>query len=354
MIATPTPQTHPYQIISRGPASGPYQAFPDACRLDNGDIVAVFYAGYHHVSFPTADCPKGGRLCIVRSSDEGRTWTEPVAFYDDGNDNRDPHIAQMSDGSLICSFFSLLPGPVDENGYPTGVVVSTGIQLTRSFDGGYTWEEDVLPIIPQCKAWFASAPVRELSDGTYILGVYHESEDGTYAGVIRSTDKGQTWSEPIPIGKGAGINLPAETDVIELKDGTLYAALRGDENFRTNMHSSVSGDKGLTWSPVKDLGFMAHCPHLNRLSSGEILLTFRGMTFEGDVKTYFTGLRVSRDEGGTWQGPYVLDTVIGAYPSTVELKDGTVFVVYYEEIEGSAIRASRFQLPTDISFLPFD
>jgi hypothetical protein len=44
------------------------------CRLKNGDIVAVFYAGYGHVSLPhPPDWPNGGRICLVRSTDEGKT-----------------------------------------------------------------------------------------------------------------------------------------------------------------------------------------------------------------------------------------------------------------------------------------
>jgi sialidase-1 len=43
----------------------------------------------------------------------------------------------------------------------------------------------------------------------------------------------------------------------------------------------------------------------------------------------------------------------GAYPSTVELNDGSVLVVYYEEGAGSAIRARRFKLnDAGIEFLP--
>ena len=73
-----------------------------------------------------------------------------------------------------------------------------------------------------------------------------------YGGIIRSTDAGKTWCAPIPIGKGSGVRLDAETDFVRLKDGTLYAALRGD---RVNMHFATSPDGGLTWSPVKDIGF---------------------------------------------------------------------------------------------------
>jgi hypothetical protein len=97
---------------------------------------------------------------------------------------------------------------------------------------------------------------------------------------------------------------------------------------------------------VKDSGFPGHCPHFTRLSTGEILLTHR---------LPLTSLHVSRDEGKTWQGPYRIDDTIGAYASTVELKDGTVLVVYYEEGEGSAVRARRFKLEKDgPGFLPWE
>ena len=150
--------------------------------------------------------------------------------------------------------------------------------------------------------------------------------------ITRSPDGGRTWSEPIPIGKGSGVRLDAETDVIALRDGRLYAALRGD---RVPMHYATSSDEGLTWSAVQDIGFPGHCPHFTRLSTGEILLCHR---------LPLTSLHVSRDDGATWQGPCQVDTTPGAYPSTVELKDGTVLIVYYEEGERSAVRARRFRL----------
>jgi hypothetical protein len=321
----------PFKVISRGEAAGVYQAFPDVCRLQNGDLAVVFYAGYGHVSVPNADWPKGGRICMVRSSDEGRTWSEPAIIFDDAEDNRDPHIAQMSDGTLICSFFSLR---VVEGKYQL-----LGVQLARSTDGGRTWSPEAEMIVP---GWAVSAPVREI-DGVYLLGVYYEKDGVAFGGVTRSTDRGRTWSEPIPIGKESGAYLDAETDVIRLTDGRLFAALRSS---KVNMYCATSADLGLTWSPAKDIGFPGHAPHLTRLSTGEVLLTHRVPE---------TALHVSRDDCATWQGPYNLDHVGGAYPSTVELKDGTVLAVYYEEGEGSAIRALRFRLkPDGIEPLPLD
>lgn len=329
MAAPLKPEQPPFRVISRGAASGPYQAFPDACRLQNGDIAVVFYAGYGHVSLPNDAWPKGGRICMVRSSDEGRTWSEPVVIFDNERDNRDPHIAQLRDGTLVCTYFDY---------WREGGATRYYCALTRSVDGGKTWEQQGQQVTPA--GWACSAPVREMPDGTLILGVYREGAQGSYGGVVRSTDHGRTWSAPIPIGQEANLPLDAETDVILLRDGTLFAALRSSS---INMHYATSGDLGLTWTPVRDIGFKGHAPHLTRLRTGEILLTHRVPA---------TSLHVSRDECRTWQGPFVLDTVGGAYPATVELKNGSVLVVYYEEGEGSAIRALRFRLkPAGIEFL---
>ncbi len=254
------------KVISRGEAAGTYQAFTDICRLKNGDLFCVFYAGYGHVSLPQPDFPKGGRICYVRSGDEGRTWTAPRVLYDGPFDDRDPHIAQMRDGSVVCSFFTYRPQPGNRTPYDTCLVTSR--------DGGATWDTEPRIVAPE---WPSSAPVRELPDGTRILGVYREEGwekgDTAYGGIIRSTDGGKTWCAPIPIGRGSGVRLDAETDFVLLKDGTLYAALRGDD--RVNMHFATSPDAGLTWSRVQDIGFPGHCPHLNRLSTGEILLSHR-------------------------------------------------------------------------------
>jgi hypothetical protein len=66
-------------------------------------------------------------------------------------------------------------------------------------------------------------------------------------------------------------------------------------------------------------------------------------------------IHVSRDEAKTWLGPYRIDTVGGAYAATVELKDGSLLVVYYEEGSGSAVRVRRFRLGEErLELLPWD
>jgi hypothetical protein len=312
-----------FKVISHGEAAGTYQAFPDICRLTNGSLFCVFYGGYEHVSLPKEGFPKGGRICYVQSSDEGRTWTMPRILFDSPMDDRDPHIAQMKDGTLLCSFFTYRR---------TSEATLCDTCIVSSSDGGQTWNSVARVVAP---GWPSSAPVRELSDGTRLLGVYYADTTNAYGGVLRCLKGSRSWSQLCFIDRDSGVRLDAETDLFQRLDGTLYAALRGD---KVNMHYATSADSGLTWSSVKDIGFAAHCPHFTRLSSGAVILAHR---------LPMTSIHVSRDDGRSWQGPYQIDSTIGAYPSTVELKDGSVLIVYYEEGAGSGIKAKRLKLTAE-------
>src|SRR5512143_1127611 len=95
----------PRRIVTDAGAGG-YQAFPDVCRLRNGELLCVFYAGYGHVSQPTERLPQGGRVCAVRSTDDGATWSEPWTVVDTPEDDRDPSVYCAPDGTLLCNFFT--------------------------------------------------------------------------------------------------------------------------------------------------------------------------------------------------------------------------------------------------------
>src|SRR3954470_14230407 len=86
-----------HQIVCSGEAAGGYAAFPDVCRLKDGDLCCVFYSGYGHVSTPNDHWPKGGRIMAVRSSDDGKTWGKPVVAIDTDLDDRDPSVCCLKD-----------------------------------------------------------------------------------------------------------------------------------------------------------------------------------------------------------------------------------------------------------------
>jgi Neuraminidase (sialidase) len=310
-----------YQIVCSGEAAGGYAAFPDICRLSNGDLVCVFYSGYGHVSTPNTRWPRGGRIMMVRSSDNGTSWSKPIVVIDTDQDDRDPSVSCLRDGTLLLNWFTLQHDRV-------------GILLARSTDQGRTWSEPVPVDLDSPYSFACSSPIRQLPDGSLILGLYHEDSKKNLAlgGTVKSYDGGKTWKELALIGERSEIFLDAETDVTRLEDGVLLAALRSS---KVDMHYAQSADGGKTWGPVQSFGFKGHCPYFLRHRSGVILLAHRVPD---------TSLHWSNDEGKTWQGPVRIDSVGGAYPSMVELPGGAVYCVYYEEGPGSSVRGVRLQV----------
>ena len=308
--------------------AGGYEAFPDVCRTADGRLLAVFYAGYGHVAMPNAQLPKGGRISGCFSSDEGKTWSEAFTLFDGPYDDRDPSIVQLRDGRLACTFFTLKPKAKGFDGLGSFIVTSV--------DGGRTWETEPRQI---AKGYYCSSPIRELADGRLALGMYRQDGKEACGAVTFSKDGGKTWCPPVDIPTG-GLRYEAETDLIQLKDGSLFAALRGQK------HSgwSVSKDGGESWSVAELFGFPMHCPYLHRAPGDIILMAHRLPN---------TSLHYSLDECKTWSTNVVVDKVGGAYPSMVTLKDGTILIVYYEEGPGSSIRAKRFRATRQgIEWLP--
>ncbi|HOZ48348.1 MAG TPA: exo-alpha-sialidase [Candidatus Hydrogenedentes bacterium] len=313
--------------------AGAYEAFPDVCRLSDGRLMAVFYAGYGHVALPNEQLPMGGRVSYCTSADEGRTWSAAETLYDGPDDDRDPSIAQLKSGRLICNFFSLRKAEGQQPPW-----IGLGTWMVSSDDLGKTWSE------PKqiAENYYCSSPVRQLSDGRLILGVYAEDEGKSWGAVTLSEDDGGTWSPVIDIDNG-GMRLDAETDVIELRDGRLFAAQRGRDE---TMAWSTSADGGKAWTVSAPFGFPGHCPYLHRTLDGIILMAHRLPA---------TSLHYSLDEGKTWSDNVPVDSVGGAYPSMVNLRDGSVLIVYYEEGEGSSIRAKRLRAGrSGITWIPVD
>ena len=320
------PQDFVYVCTDAG--AGGYEAFPDVCRLQDGRLMCVFYASWAHVGLPDDAHPKGGRVSACFSSDEGKTWTPAQVVFDGPHDDRDPSVVQLKDGRILCNFFTLR---AKAGGGYRGI----GSWLVESSDNGVTWSPPRI-----VSSYYCSSPIRELADGRLILGLYMEESGDAWGAVTISEDSGRTWSPPYDIPNG-GLKLDAETDVITLKDGRLYAAQRTASE---SMRYSISEDGGKTWTVSKPMGFPGHCPYLHRTPEDIIVCAHRLPS---------TSLHYSMDECQTWSDNVPVDTCGGAYPSMVTLKDGNTLIVYYEEGEGSSIRAKKFHVTKDgVTWLP--
>lgn len=308
-----------FNYVATDGGAGGYEAFPDVARLNDGRLMTVFYEGYSHISPPTTDYPNGGRVMCATSDNEGASWSMPRVLYDTPLDDRDPSITQLADGRLLSTYFTYASGGI-------------GTYLVESSDAGVTWST---PRQLASSPYYVSSPVRQLSDDRLALGLYSEAIGQTAHGAVTlSNDGGTSWTSPIDIPNPSGAYLDAETDLIELKNGNLWAIQRSSNS---PAQSSISTDAGLNWSDSQSLGFIAHSPYLLRTEhEGMILLGYRGFDDRG---TGYTALRYSLDECVSWSDPIAIDSYGGAYPSMVNLNDSSVLVTYYEEGGGSNVRS---------------
>lgn len=311
--------------------SGSYEAFPDVCRLADGELVAVFYAGYGHISLPRPGSSKDGRICIMRSQDDGRTWSKPQTLVDLQGDDRDPSIMQTSKGTLICNFMTFY-GRAE-------VPVSFIVRVIRSTDGGKTWSEPTVVPSPFKTVTATSSPAIELTDGTLLLPIYGRDTPSRYnedkpglrdrSVVLRSADDGKTWDAPVFIDDAPEVHLQ-EPSLLQLDDGRLLCVMRRQGR------QSFSEDGGLTWSKPEPFAHRADCPYLLQTQDGLLLCATRSGG---------TSVTVSTDRARSWSKPMSIDRGPGAYPSMVELDNGRILCLYYvEERPGSRIRQAVFRV----------
>lgn len=319
------------KITDTGPW-GDYEAFPDVCRTTNGDLYVVFYAGYGHVSNPREDLPRGGAIYGLRSSDDGKTWSDPILVVDSPEDDRDPHVTQLANGDLLASFFDSVYYTEDGKRKRRAETY-----VVRSTDGGDTWGDPEVVTTPyQDKAGigrriFVSGPVAQLEGAHVVLPIYYEQVAGHYVtSVIHSDDFGRTWTRASEVDREASLAFSygfCEASITRVSDGRLIILMR------PGMHQAYSSDEGRTWTEATQLPHRGDAPTVMMTSENVLLAAHRHPG---------TAVTISDDDGATWGRPNQIDTVGGAYPGLVELRDGSILCIYYEEGKASSIRQAVF------------
>ena len=311
-----------YNIVCSDAGAGTYEAFPDVCLTKSGELLCVFYAGYGHVSHPNEKLPRGARIAMCRSTNFGRSWSEPTVVVDTPIDDRDSSIVQLPNGDLFVTFMTY--DPKRKSG--THQVFSV-----RSKDNGKTWGKSSPIDSPFTQTEAVSTPVRVMPDGRLLLPLYGNNTGDksgyTYSAVLESTDNGHSWKTIAKIKTDKPLDEP---DIVRLPNGDFLVMIR------PAMMWCKSTDGGNTWTRPRELGIKGDCPYLLLTSKSILLCGIR----QREMKC--TSVLYSDDFGKTWN-MIVIDKVLGAYPSLVELPDGRIFVVYYTEGKGSDIRCLYLQ-----------
>lgn len=342
--------------------------FPELTVAANDDLVLAYSTGGgDDINF------SGGEIKVVRSTDDGATWSSPVVIAEQsifpglGAMQTSVGMLTLSDGTILLPFNEAY-NPSMYNHRESALFVA------RSDDDGVTWTNTSTPITSPVAAQeqYQYGKMLELADGTVLMPVWGSRElvpdwstdpKPWEVGLLRSTDQGATWSsysrlatDPHVVNDGSRGNGPNETSVVQLRDGRLMAMMRfdvGSSAFPAKSFITYSEDGGLTWDAPRASEVYLQNPSMTLsqcsavLPAGESKILLASRKVVGG--SYIGGaIRASFDDGASWSDPVSLKDPSGAdttgeaaYAAFAPLSHRKQLVVFHAVIGGDYVLVSN-------------
>ena len=299
-------------------------------------------------------------LLVSRSTDSGRTWSNPVALITDSQaffNDKNSITADPTDARFVYATWDRLPQTGD----------SGPAYFARSADRGVTWETarpiyDAGPSGQTINNQIVVLPEGTLVDFFTQFDTAPNRSVTSSINVVRSLDKGSTWSQRIKIADVTSVGTRDPEAGTRVREGTNLCSIavspqgvlnavwqdaRATDGVRDNILLSRSTDGGLTWSvPARinaDPTVPAFTPTVAARADGTIGVTyydFRSNT--ADVQTLLTDYWLIRStDGVTWResrvaGPFDLAIApnanglfLGDYQALISI--GNVFVPFFAQ-----------------------
>ncbi len=290
--------------------------------------------------YNVVDLPEDIDVVANRSTDGGKTWSEPVLVAQGqghGKGYGDVAVITSNTGILVALY-------VGGNGiWKSNPEHMSRTYMSRSADHGVTWTppKDITPFIygPECTdpvrakwpgLFFGSGHGLCTRDGRLmaVVAVREPGMNGLQNYAVYSDDDGETWqvSERAIIGGD-------EAKVVELNNGDILMSSR----IFGNRLWAKSSDGGITWGPRNswkeiwgnacDADIIRYTSTKDGYEKDRILHTLPNHSTRRNVTMW-----ISYDEGTTWPVKKTIAPNESAYSSLTILPDGTIGV-YSEENE---------------------
>ena len=232
----------------------------------------------HQVALAINDSNVANAVLTSRSTDEGANWEDPVVvkFDDRANffNDKETLTADPTDSRYVYVTWQRIVAPNERASARAGERAAAFRSIAwfaRSDDNGVSYDV-VEPILdPGNKAQTIGNQIVVLPDGELVMvfnlirNVGANRNRGYTAAVMRSTDKGDTWSAPIEIDRMVtdGVTDPADGHLVRTGDlipqiavddesGDLYVVWQDDRfTGEEQIAFARSGDGGLSWSATR-------------------------------------------------------------------------------------------------------
>jgi len=309
------------------------------------------------------------RILLRRSTDEGKTWSEPKSIANvEGPKAKNPFALKMKnvDPNDVTYNNPVLIADKDGTVHMLFCLEYERCFYQRSDDDGLTWSKptEITSAFDAFKKdydWkvLATGPDHsiQLKNGRLVVPVWLSTGAGGNAhrpsvtATIYSDDQGKTWKAgdiAVPC-TDEWIN-PNETVAIELNDGSVMLNVRSESKAHRRL-ITVSKDGATKWSTPKFddallepicMGGIVRYDH-----AGQSLILFsnphnlekgKGKAEPGknrDRKN--VSVKISRDEGKTWTVNKTIEPGPSMYSDIAVTKSGTILCFYGRSGDGSAL-----------------
>lgn len=323
-------------VYRPGDFDSKFYRIPAIVTAKDGSLVTVADKRIEH----NGDLPAKIDVVSRRSTDGGKTWSPyvTVAAHDEVGGCGDAALVVDQKSGDILAIFS--------HGNGLWQKEPAHISVSRSTDNGLTWGP-MLDINPQilttdpngkqpikCTSAFAtSGRATQLEDGRILfpLVVREEGNPKFKVYAIYTDDAGHNWK----VSKNPATTDGDESKIVELPDGTLIMSIRN--RFGSLRKFSYSKDRGETWSdpvPVEGLPDPRCNGDIIRYTTTDgknVLL----QSLPGDPKgRNNVAIYASYDNGQTWPVKKTIVTTPSAYSSMTILPDGSIGILTEESQNG--------------------
>ncbi len=352
-----------------------YDAWPTLTKTSNDELLVVYSGGRDgHI------CPFG-RVEMIRSKDYGKTWSSPEILIDSPLDDRDAGILETDKGTLLATWFTSTawqkyfnlavndPNKIKEYGwddktfdrwekadknmlskncpYPEMQKYMQRTEhgdkslpypqwLIRSEDKGKSWSQPY-----QAPLMAPNGPILTQDNRLLWAGKKEPPLTGEKKAVIavaESFDDGKSWEiiGHIPAMEGHNPNLYHELHIIDCSTSHLVAQIRNhNDTYNNEILQTDSFDGGKTWSVPRSIGLWGFPTHLLKTPDGRLLMTY---SYRGSMRKPADKNRiyvcVSDDCGQTWSQPKLIADDIAhvdfGYPTTTILPNGNYITIWYQ------------------------